>query len=72
MKGAVEDVPPPSWSGLTARGPAPSQEGLLASVALDIQAMAQHRQNPLGDFKPRGSAGERRMLDQVRTALGEA
>ena len=27
----------------------PSQEELLASVAL-----AQHRQNPLGDFKPRG------------------
>jgi hypothetical protein len=32
----------------------PSQEELLASVALDIQAMTQHRQNPLGDFKPRG------------------
>ena len=27
---------------------------MLASVALDIRAMAQHRQNPLGDFKPRG------------------
>ncbi|MFL6188474.1 MAG: hypothetical protein ACJ75E_01210, partial [Actinomycetes bacterium] len=103
----------------------PSQEELLASVALDVQAMAQHRQNPLGDFKPRGgeqvleelkgvnqlvtakatpkeaeafrrwllaaaqaaadagkeggflgfgaervSAGERRMLDQVRAVLG--
>jgi hypothetical protein len=34
--------------------PAPSQEELLASVALDIQAMTQHKQNPLGDFKPRG------------------
>jgi hypothetical protein len=32
----------------------PSQEELLASVALDIQAMTQHKQNPLGDFKPRG------------------
>jgi hypothetical protein len=32
----------------------PSQEELLASVALDIQALTQHRQNPLGDFKPRG------------------
>jgi hypothetical protein len=105
----------------------PSQEELLAAVALDIQAMAQHRQNPLGDFKPRGgeqvleelravnelvtaratpeeaaafrgwllaaaqaaadagkeggflgfgaervSAGEQRMLDQVRTVLGMA
>jgi hypothetical protein len=105
----------------------PSQEELLASVALDIQAMTQHKQNPLGDFKPRGgqqvleelkavnqivtakatpeeaeafrrwllvaaqaaadagkeggfmgfggeqvSAGEQRMLDQVRAALGIA
>ena len=32
----------------------PSQEELLVSVALDVQALAQHRQNPLGDFKPRG------------------
>jgi hypothetical protein len=105
----------------------PSQEELLAAVALDIQAMTQHKQNPLGDFKPRGgqqvleelkavnqivtakatpeeaeafrrwllvaaqaaadagkeggfmgfggeqvSAGEQRMLDQVRAALGIA
>jgi hypothetical protein len=105
----------------------PSQEELLASVALDLQGLAQHRQNPLGDFKPRGgqevleelrevnelvtakatpeeveafrrwllaaaqaaadagkeggflgfggeqvSAGEQRMLDQVRAALGMA
>jgi hypothetical protein len=32
----------------------PSQEELLAAVALDIQAMTQRKQNPLGDFKPRG------------------
>jgi transcription antitermination factor NusG len=105
----------------------PSQEELLASVALDVQAMARRHQNPLGDFKPssgqvvleelrgvneivtvkatpqeveafRGwlvataqaaadaakeggfmgfgaeqvSAGEKRMLDQVRAALGAA
>jgi hypothetical protein len=105
----------------------PSQEELLASVALDIQATTQHKQNPLAGFKPRGgeqvleelrevnelvtakatpqeaeafrrwlvaaaqaaadagkeggflgfggeqvSAGEQRMLDQVRAALGMA
>jgi len=105
----------------------PSQEELLAAVALDLQAATQHKQNPLGDFKPRGgqqvleelrevnelvtakatpeegqafrrwllvaaqaaadagkeggfmgfggeqvSAGEQRMLDQVRAALGTA
>ena len=32
----------------------PSQEELLAAVALDVQATTQHKQNPLGDFKPRG------------------
>jgi hypothetical protein len=32
----------------------PSQEELLASVALEVQALAQHKQNPLGDFKPGG------------------
>jgi hypothetical protein len=31
----------------------PSQEELLASVALEVQALAQQRQNPLGDFRPR-------------------
>jgi hypothetical protein len=105
----------------------PSQEELLAAVALDIQAMTQQKQNPLGEFKPRGgqqvleelkavnelvtakatpdeaeafrrwlvaaaqaaadagkeggflgfgaervSAGEQRMLEQVRAALGVA
>ena len=34
----------------------PSQQELLAAVALDIQAMTQHRQNPLADFKPRGAS----------------
>jgi hypothetical protein len=105
----------------------PSQEELLASVALDVQALAQRKQNPLGDYKPRSgqqvleelggvnelvrakatpeeaeafgrwlvasaqaaadaakeggflgfgaeqvSAGEQRMLDQVRAVLGVA
>ena len=41
----------------------PSQEELLASVALDIQAMTQHKQNPLGDFKPRGG---QQVLEELR------
>jgi hypothetical protein len=44
----------------------PSQEELLASVALDVQALAQHKQSPLGDFKPRGG---QQMLEQVRAAV---
>ena len=41
----------------------PSQEELLASVALDVQAMTQHKQNPLGDFKPR--AGQQ-VLEELK------
>jgi hypothetical protein len=41
----------------------PSQEELLAAVALDIQALAQQRQNPLGDFKPRGG---QQVLEELR------
>jgi hypothetical protein len=49
----------------------PSQEELLASVALDIQAMTQHKQNPLGDFKPRGGQQvleELKAVNQIVTA----
>jgi hypothetical protein len=49
----------------------PSQEELLAAVALDVQALTQHRQNPLGDFKPRGGPQvleELRSVDQLVTA----
>ncbi len=41
----------------------PSQEELLASVALDVQALAQQRQNPLGDFKPRSG---QQVLEELR------
>jgi transcription antitermination factor NusG len=41
----------------------PSQEELLAAVALDLQAVTQHKQNPLGDFKPRGG---QQVLEELR------
>jgi hypothetical protein len=41
----------------------PSQEELLASVALDVQALAQQRKNPLGDFRPRGG---QQVLEELR------
>ena len=49
----------------------PSQEELLASVALEVQAMTQHKQNPLGDFKPRGGQQvleELKAVNQLVTA----
>jgi hypothetical protein len=41
----------------------PSQEELLASVALDVQALAQQKQNPLGDFKLRSG---QQVLEELR------
>jgi transcription antitermination factor NusG len=41
----------------------PSQEELLASVALDVQAIVQQKQNPLGDFKPTNG---QLVLDELR------
>jgi hypothetical protein len=125
--GGPIEVAKETMASLRAATLPPSQEELLAAVALEVQALAQQRQNPLGDFKPRGgqqvleelrgvnelvtarataqeaaafrawlvvaaqaaadagkeggflgfgaeqvSAGEQRMLDQVRAALGMA
>ena len=45
----------------------PSQQELLAAVALDIQAMVQQRQNPAKNFKPKGSAtAGAEILDELR------
>jgi hypothetical protein len=41
----------------------PSQEELLTSLALDVQAMTQQKQNPLGDFKP--TSGQQ-VLEELR------
>ena len=41
----------------------PSQEELLAAVALDVQALAQQKHNPLGDFKPRNG---QQVLEELR------
>jgi hypothetical protein len=46
----------------------PSQEELLASVALDVQALAQHKQNPLEDFRPRGG---QQVLEELRAVNEE-
>jgi hypothetical protein len=41
----------------------PSREELLTSVALDVQALAQQRHNPLGDFRPRSG---QQVLEELR------
>jgi len=45
----------------------PSQEELLAAVALDIQAMGQQKQNPARSFKPTSAAtAGSEILDELR------
>ena len=45
----------------------PSREQLLADIALDIQSMAQQKQNPLTEFKPtQGSDPRQQILEELR------
>jgi hypothetical protein len=47
----------------------PSEEELLLSVAHDIQALGQKKQNPMGDFKPTNAAqAGQQVLDELRAA----
>jgi hypothetical protein len=49
----------------------PSQEELLAAVALDIQAMIQQKHNPATDFKPTSApTAAAEILDELRAVDG--
>ena len=49
----------------------PSREQLLAEVALDLQAMAQSRTNPVGDFKlNKDSPAGQQVLAELQAAAG--
>jgi hypothetical protein len=50
--GGPIEVAKETMASLRAATLPPSQEELLAAVALEVQALAQQRQNPLGDFRP--------------------
>jgi hypothetical protein len=39
---------------------------LVDAVAESVADRAQHRQNPLGDFKPRGAEAREQILDELR------
>ena len=63
--GPIELTKETSASLKSATNP-PSREQLLAEIALDIQAMTQDRQNPLGDFKPtKGSDPRQQLVDEL-------
>jgi hypothetical protein len=61
--GGPIEVAKESVASLRSATLSPSQEELLAAVALDVQALAQQRQNPLGDFRPRGG---QQVLEELR------
>lgn len=43
-----------------------SYGAFVAAVAKDVAAKAQHRQNPLGGFKPTGPEARQQVLDELR------
>jgi hypothetical protein len=43
-----------------------SQDPLVTAVSKEITALAKERQNPAGDFKPRGPAPGDQVLDEMR------
>jgi hypothetical protein len=48
----------------------PSREQLLSEVALEIQGMAQQRQNPLSGFRPTGSSPGEAVLAELTEVQG--
>jgi hypothetical protein len=50
----------------------PSREQLLTEVALDVQAMRQQKQSPLGGYRPRADAGSalEQVIEELRAVQG--
>ena len=44
------------------------RDDLVGEVARELRALADQRQNPLGDFKPRGALAGKEILDELRRA----
>jgi hypothetical protein len=44
------------------------RDDLVGHVAREIQALAEQRKNPIGDFKPRGALGAKEIVDEIALA----
>jgi hypothetical protein len=44
------------------------RDDLVGAVAREVRALAEQRQNPLGDFKPRGALAGKEILDELGRA----
>jgi hypothetical protein len=64
--GPIEAVKESMAALKTATEPPADSGELAAEVAKSVAEKAQHRQNPLGDFKPRGATAGEEILDELR------
>jgi hypothetical protein len=64
--GPIEAVKESAAAIKTATEPPPDAGELAAEVAKSFTEKAQHRQNPLGDFKPRGAMAGEEILEELR------
>jgi hypothetical protein len=44
------------------------RDDLVAELAGDVRALAEKRQNPVGDFKPRGALAGKEIVDEISRA----
>ena len=51
----------------TVQEPTADQPELVASVKAELTAMAEQRENPLGDFRPQGGNPGQQVLDELRS-----
>ncbi len=64
--GGPIEITKETLASLKAASSPPSNEELLTSVAQDIVAMSQHKQNPMGDFKiEHSSLAATQILDEL-------
>jgi hypothetical protein len=65
--GGPIEVAKETMASLRSASVPPTEEELLLSVAQDIQARVQQKENPMGDFKPTNAAlAGQEVLDELR------
>ena len=64
--GPIEIVKESAAALRTVTEPLAEQPELVAAVKADLTAMAQRRENPLKEFKPRGADAPQQVLDELR------
>lgn len=64
--GPIEIVKESAAALRTVTEPVAEQPELVAAVKSEITAMAQRRESPLKDFKPRGADAPQQVLDELR------